>query len=284
MSRRAMTALALAIAVLALAGCTGGIGAETLKPKLSPPLIVRPGVLRAAVDMSYAPFAGDVDGEKVGLDVDVASALADQFGLKLELIDAKPAEAAALLKAGTVDIALGALTVEQAVASQIAFSGTYVSDAPGVFASSTTTAVAGDLGAKRIAVQKGSAAFWALRDEYGEEPLVVMPTLRDAMKAVASSTADVAAGDALVGAYMLRGFPTLKYLGQITPAYPLGIGVSAAKPKLEAEVRTVLDRLAAQGVLETLRAKWAGDLPALKTAPVDPSSGPTPTPEPSTAP
>lgn len=284
MSRRVMTALAMVAAVMALSGCSGAIGVEQLTPKLSPPVIVRPGILRAVVDLSYAPFAGDVKGEKVGLDVDVASAIAEQLGLRLELIDAKPAEAAALLKAGKADIALGALTVEQAVASQIAFAGTYVTDAPAVFASSKTTAVADELGAKRIAVQKGSAAYWALRDEYGEEPLVVMPTLRDAMKAVASGTADVAAGDALIGAYMLRGFASLAYLGQVAPAYPLGVGVSATKPKLESEVRTVLDKLASQGVLETLRAKWAGDLPALKAAPVDVSADATATPEPSTTP
>jgi hypothetical protein len=58
--------------------------------------------------------------------------------------------------------------------------------------------------------------------------------------------------------------PALKYLGQIGSAYPVGVGVSAAKPKMESVVRTILDRLAAQGVLETLRRKWAGDLPPLK--------------------
>lgn len=272
MSRRVMTALAMIVASVALAGCTGGIGAaEQLTPKLSPPVIVRPGILRAAVDLSYAPFAGSVDGEKAGLDIDVASAIAERLGLKLELIDAKPTEAAALLKAGKADVALGALTVDQAVASQIAFAGTYVSDAPAVFASADTTAVAGDLGAKRIAVQKGSTAYWALREDYGDEPLVVMPSLTDAFKAVGSGMADVAAGDALVGSYMLRGFPQLKYLGQITPAYPLGVGVSSEKPKLESEIRVVLDKLASQGVLETLRRKWVGDLPALKAASVDTS-------------
>jgi hypothetical protein len=64
------------------------------------------------------------------------------------------------------------------------------------------------------------------------------------------------------------------YLGQIGSAYPIGIGVSAGKPKMESEVRAILDRLAAQGVLDTLRRKWVGDLPALKVT-LEPSVSPT---------
>jgi polar amino acid transport system substrate-binding protein len=247
----------------------GGIGASTSTPKLSPPVLVRPGVLRAVVDLSYPPFAGTVQGQKVGLDVDVAAAIADQLGLKLELINGTPAAGAVRVKAGTADLVLGGLTVDGAVASQIAFAGSYVSDGPAVFASSDATATMGGLASERIAVQKGSGAYWALLDEYGETPLVEMPTLLDALKAVGSGKAEVAAGDALVGSYMIRSLPSLRYLGQIGTAYPVGVGVSASKPKMESEVRGILDRLAEQGVLATLRRKWAGDLPTLKLASLD---------------
>jgi polar amino acid transport system substrate-binding protein len=272
MTRRIVTAVALLATLALLAGCVGGIGTPTVTPKLSPPVLARPGVLRAVVDLSYPPYAGVVSGEKVGLDVDGAAAIADQLGLKLELIDGKPATGAELVKAGTADIVLGGLTVDEAVANQIAFAGTYVSDGPAVFASSKTTATVDGLASQRIAVQKDSAAYWALLDEFGEGPLVVMPTLLDAFKAIGSGKADVAAGDALVGAYILRGLPSLKYLGQVGSASPVGVGVSATKPKMESEVRAILDRLATQGVLDTLRRKWAGELPVLKMAPVEPST------------
>jgi polar amino acid transport system substrate-binding protein len=264
MTRRIVTSMALVTVLALLAGCAGSIGASASTPKLSPPVIARPGVLRAVVDLTYPPFAGTVKGEKAGLDIDIAAAIADQLGLKLVLINGTPAAGAALVRAGTADLVLGGLTVEQAVSSQIAFAGTYVSDGPAVFAASDTTATMDGLASKRIAVQKDSAAYWALLDEYGDAPLIEMPTLLDALKAVRSGAADVAAGDALVGAYMVRDLPTLKYLGQIGTASPLGVGVSATKSKIETEVRTILDRLAAEGVLTTLRRKWAGDLPTLK--------------------
>lgn len=264
--RRVALLVALLGALVVLAGCAGAIGSSQLTPKLSPPVIARPGILRAAVDLRYPPFAGVADGAKVGLDVDVAAAVAEQLGLKLELVDATSTAGAALVRAGTVDIALGGMTVDQAVSSQLAFAGTYVSDGPAVFASNSTTAAVDDLSSQRIAVQKDSAAYWALLDEYGEDPLVVMPTLLDAFKSVSAGKADVVAGDALVGAYIARGFPNLRYLGQVGTVVPLGVGVSTTKPKLESEVRMILDRLASRGVLETLRRKWAAGLPVLKVA------------------
>jgi polar amino acid transport system substrate-binding protein len=264
MIRRTVTVLLLGAILVAATGCVGGIGAGTLTPKITPPDIAKAGVLKAAVDLSYPPFAGSVKGERVGLDIDVASAIAEQLGLKLEIVDAKSSVAAALVTSGSVDIVLGALTVDSAVSSQLAFAGTYASDAPAAFAAKETSVSLDDLSTKRIAVQKDSLAYWLLLDTYGEAPLVVVPTLEDAFKAVISAKADLVAGDALVGTYLLRGHPTFAYVGQVGSAYPLGVGVSQAKPNLEAKVRAALDKLASQGVLETIRRKWFGDLAPLK--------------------
>jgi polar amino acid transport system substrate-binding protein len=284
MTRRAAVIVVLAVLLLSAAGCTGGIGAGTLTPKVSPPVIGKAGVLRAAVDLSYPPFAGSVKGQQVGLDIDVAAAIAEKLGLKLEVVDAQPAAAAALVTSGSVDIVLGALTVDAAVARQLAFAGTYASDSAATFASKDASIPADVLSTKRIAVQKDSLAYWLLLDTYGESPLVIVPSLDAAFKAVTSGTADVAAGDALIGAYMLRGYPTLAFRGQIGSAYPLGVGVAISKPRLEAEVRSALDKLASEGVLETLRGKWFGELAPLKVTDTDassetsPSSGATTTP------
>lgn len=279
MTRRTLTAVALVALVTLLAGCTGGIGEAKLSPRLSPPSISRPGVLRAAIDLSYPPFGGTVKGQKVGLDVDVASAIAEQLGLTLEIVDVKPAAAAELAKSGKVDIVLGALTVEQAVSLQLAYAGTYVTDSAAVFASDVASLTIGDLSAKRVAVQNGSATYWLLLDEYGEGPLVVTPTLLEAMRSVTGGQADVVAGDALVAAYIARTVPGLKYGGQLAPAYPIGVGVAQDKTKLETEVRTILDKLSSQGVLETLRRKWAGDLPRFAVPARAGSESATATPE-----
>lgn len=285
MKRRACTVLAVGALLLSLTGCVGGIPAPTLTPKIAPPLIANEGVLRVAVDLGYPPFAGTAKGQQVGLDIDVAAAIADQLGLKLELVDAQPSAAIAQVKDGSVDMMLGGLTVESAVASQVAFAGTYISDAPAAFAATGTSISPDALGTKRVAVQTRTLAYWLLLDTYGEAPLVIVPSLDEALSAVESGTADVAAGDALVGAYLiLRAHPGVQFAGQVGSAFPIGVGVSQERPELETQVRSVLDRLASQGVLETIRHKWFGDLPPLRVTTVPGSEDSSATPETSSTP
>jgi polar amino acid transport system substrate-binding protein len=281
MVRRIGVLTAIACAAVLLAGCAQAISAPQLVPKLSPPVIVRPGLLKAVVDTSYPPFGGVVDGHRVGLDCDVAAAIADDLGLKLDLIDAAPGTSANLLHEGRADIVLGALTVQSAVASDVAFAGTYVTDAPVLYSTKAGKVGLADLGGKKIAAQSGSQAYWLLTQAYGPDAVIGEATLRQALSAAASGTVDYAAGDAIVAAYIVsRDMPTLKYDGQIAPSFPLGVGVSSEKPKMQEEVRDILDKFAAEGVLDTLRHKWVGDLPALQAPSFDASvsvdASPTP--------
>ena len=260
-----MLVTALIAGAVLVSGCAGKVAVTPMKPKVAPPVVVKAGELTVAVDTSYPPFASKTGEEKVGWDIDVAAAIADRLGLKLVLVEAKSAAAAKLLAARKVDIVLGDITIARALDLDVAFAGSYTSDAPAVFASKGATLSPDALGGKRIAVQKGSEAYWQLADTYGEQALTLYPSLREAMTAVAAGQADVVAGDAIVGGYMLRDFPKLVLAGQVALASPVGAGVSKSTPKLEEAVRRALDEMSAQGVLTTLRRKWVGDLAQLKS-------------------
>jgi polar amino acid transport system substrate-binding protein len=266
------------VAVLGAAALSSGCGSSDTgagpKAKIVPPAIAKAGVLRAAIDLTYPPFGGDDKGAKAGLDVDVASALAERLGLKLEIVDAKPEAGAVLLRDKQVDVMIAALPIDRAVQLDVAFAGTYANDGPVVFGLTESTMTVQTLAGRSVAVQKESAAYWLLAEEYGEGSLTVVATLRDALAAVASGQVDFAAGDGIVGAYMLRDFPKVRFNGQMAPAVPLGVAVGKDGPELEQAVRGALDGLATQGVLETLRRKWTGDVPRLAGA----SSAAAPTP------
>jgi ABC-type amino acid transport substrate-binding protein len=248
-------------------GCASGDTGPALKAKITTPVIGKAGVLRAAVDLSYPPFGGADKGTKAGLDVDVASALAEKLGLKLEIVDAKP-------EAGAVLVMIAALPIDRAVQLDVAFAGSYVNDGPAVFGLGEATMTIDALAGRTVAVQKESAAYWLLAEQYGEDALTIVPTLRDAIGAAASGQAEFAAGDGIVGAYLLRDFPKTRFNGQMAPAVPLGVAVGKEGPALEQAVRQALDELAAQGVLETLRRKWMGDVPRLAGADSEPSATP----------
>ncbi|HEY3317411.1 MAG TPA: ABC transporter substrate-binding protein [Coriobacteriia bacterium] len=257
-----LAALGLA-ALLALSGCAGGpMRTRPVTPKLRPPAIARQGVLRIAVDEHYPPFASLDGGQVIGLDADVGAALAAQLGLKAEFVDVPVTGIGAALREKRVDVALGGVPITQAALSEVTVATSYLADAPVLFSPGASVTVQ-DLDRLRVAVQKGSPAFWLLRAKVGEERLMVFPALRDAFNAVKSGKADAVAGDAIVAGYIRREFPSLLYAGQLADAGPLALMVAKDAAAVEPSAREAMDELAATGVLDAIRGKWLGDLPAL---------------------
>lgn len=270
--------LGLAAAIVAgflasglLVGCTPAEEEPALVPTVEPPVIGKAGILRVAIDMEYPPFGGEDKGLEAGLDVDVASAIAAELGLELKIVDVKPSEIGTALAEGDVDIAMS-VPFDEASMGVMSLAGSYYANGPAFFVSFEDTATEiemleiGMLGGKSVAAQEGSSAFWILEYEFGEGGAVKFATLREALEALEADEVDVVAGDAFVAAYIARDMPTIGFAGQMEPALLHGVGVQLEAADLEEAVRGVLDKLAADGVLTTVRAKWLGDLPELETA------------------
>jgi polar amino acid transport system substrate-binding protein len=260
--------LALAL-VGAAAGCKKEPEQPTLEPAVEPPAIATAGILRAGVDLSYPPFAGSDRDVNAGIDVDVAAAIAERLGLKLELVDVKPAGIAEALNTGKVDIMLGATPVTEVVLANVANAGSYLIDGPAIFSvvatdSVPTTLTADDLPGMRVAAQSESPAFWTLESEFGEGFALPHASLVEAFEALVAGEADALVGDAAVAAYIARDYPGVAFVGQLGPAQPLAVAVRKDALELETAVRSALDALAADGTLDTIRSKWLGELPGLE--------------------
>jgi len=228
------------------------------------------------VDTSYPPFAGEDAGRMAGIDVDVASALADRFGLKLELVEITPAEAAPALADREIDLAIAGISITDAVGTDAVFAGSYLVNGPALFSltaggsSEPTGAPVFDpasLGKARVGCQKESAAYWSLESTYGEGYAVGYTTVREAFEGLRDGEVDVVACDAIVGAYLARDFPGVVFVEQFGPAVPVGVVVASDAQELEATVREALDALSVDGVLDAIRSKWVGELPALEATP-----------------
>jgi polar amino acid transport system substrate-binding protein len=263
--------VALVTVMLGAAACTPAEQADPgPEPKVAPPVIGEAGVLRVGVDLGYPPYGGIDKDREAGIDIDVASALASELGLEVELVEVASVEASAALAAGDVDIVMSVPFTESAVLGA-SFAGWYVESGPALFSSGETSVTPDSLPGLRIAVQNESEAYWSLAYTLGEQALVVRETLREAFEAYQAGEADVVAGDALVAAYLARDFDSISFASQLEPATPIGVVVAADATELEAVVREALDTLATDGILDTIRAKWVDDLPALEVETLDES-------------
>lgn len=249
--------------VLAAAGCTREGQAPKPEPEVAPPAIAEAGVLRAGVDLEYPPFAGTDKGKEAGIDIEVARALAARLGLKLELVSVVPTAAGTALEARDADVVFSVPFSEEALAST-SLAGSYVSDGPAFFSTLEETITVDTVGTRSIAVQEGSEALWALEEALGPDVVQTFPTLRECIQALADGRVQIVAGDAIVGAYIARDFPNVKFAGQVRPARLVGVAVKKDNTQLADSVRSSLDELAADGVLSAIRRTWVGSLPELQ--------------------
>jgi ABC-type amino acid transport substrate-binding protein len=258
--------LALAISLATVVGCSSDSESDAETPELTalidPPVIGEAGVLRVGIDLSYPPFGGVDKETQAGIDVDVASVMASELGLELEIVDVTVDDAASELESGDVDLVFG-VPFNEKNATTLRFAGAYMTGAPVVFTVDGAPVTRAELGSMSIAAQQGSEAFWLLEHEYGAGFASAYPSLREAFDALVDEEAEAVAGDALVGAYIARDYENAAFSLQLADGVPIGVVVGAEAQDLETEIRAVLDIMHADGVLDTIRSKWVGDLPEL---------------------
>lgn len=273
MRRVARVALSLAVSLVllvALSACSKDKVAET-EPKVTPPAIKQEGVLLAGVDLSTPPFAGEDDGEKAGIDIDVASALAGSLGLEVEFVDVKPSEAATALAEGKVDVVLS-VPLATADLTRMSSAGTYLHDGPAFFAkvdatsSVEPTVTLDNVDVDKFAAQKESEAYWILQQDFGPSMVKDYDSLRDAMTALAEGEVAMVAGDAIVGSYIAQDIEGVSLVGQLMDAQPVAIAVAPDNTTLSDALRESLDGMAAGGVIEAILKKWVPGLTGLRSA------------------
>ncbi|MDI6712075.1 MAG: ABC transporter substrate-binding protein [Anaerosomatales bacterium] len=258
-----------------MAGCQKKPAEPALTPKIAPPAIKQAGVLRVAIDPTQPPFAGAAEGQTVGMDVDVAAAVAERLGLKLELVELGWKEIPKAVANRTVDLGLGAIPITEAVLADVSVAGSYATDGIGLFAVTATgtgeataalsAAEAAALVADaKVGCQKESPAQWFLESEFWEGYAKTYDTLRAAFDALKAGEIDYVACDAFVGAYLARDYDSIRFIGPLGEPAPLGALVAKDSAELEMSVREVLDAMAADGTLAAIRAKWVGDLPDIR--------------------
>ncbi len=249
---------AAALSAFCLGGCSGGdYTPPTPTPSLASPTIGQDGVLRVGVNSDTAPLAGKPSGSDrvIGVDVDMAAALADYFGLKLEVIDVGSDLDAALAN-GTVDIVMG---VDRSDSHGFWVSDSYLPTAVALFGLADATEVPASDASITVAAQASSKSAWAVSNEFENAVLTSTDDLRTALDDLQMGTVQYAAADAVIGTYAVHSAGTgahIVALMQQPSGY--GVGVSDENADLKQAVSTAVVTLNGNGVGGVIQSKWLG--------------------------
>ena len=221
------------------------------------------GVWRVGMDPSFPPFE-TLDGateQPVGLDVDLANAIANRWGVRAEIVGVGFDELLDAVTAYRVDSAISALPVVEHRTREVAFSAPYVE--AGIFLVALHEdgfAKPEDLAGRRLAAEWGSAGDAQARALQrvlgGNLTLTLRETPDLALQAVLDGEADAAAVDAVSLALFAAGKDRLTTIGEPLQSEPYVIVVPAHSPKLLPAINATLADLAADGTLAAIQARW----------------------------
>jgi ABC-type amino acid transport substrate-binding protein len=224
------------------------------------------GAWRVGMDPSFPPFEtlDAATGQPVGFDVDLARAIAERWGVRVELIAVGFDQLVDAVAIHRVDSAVSALPVMEHRAREVAFSAPYFE--AGIFLVAAAGGTIGrpeDLAGKRIAVEWGSEgdaqARLLGRRLNGALRLALRETAADALAAVLAGDADAAVVDAISLALFDGPGRRLTAVGEPLRRDPYVILMPADAPWLRQAVNEALADFQADGTLARLRARWLGD-------------------------
>lgn len=222
--------------------------------------IKKSGVLKVAVPQDFPPFGSvGADFKPQGYDIDMAKYLADELGVKLELVPVTSANRIPYLQTSKVNLVISSLGKNPERQKAIDFSDAYAPFFLGVFGTKgESVASVEDLAGKTVAVTRGSVEDIELSKIAPASATIQRYEDNNAtLSAFLSSQVSLIATGNLVVTEIATRFPNkapeTKFLLKNSPCY---IGVMKGEANLLAKVDELIAKAKTTDVLEGLSQKW----------------------------
>jgi len=222
----------------------------------------RTGVWRVGMDPSFPPFEWlDTNGQPTGYDVALATQIAADWGLRLEIVPIGFDSLVDAVQTGRIDSVVSALPLDERLTQNIAYSDPYFDG--GIFLAvreGTVLTSTDALTNQRIAVEWGSMADMVGRRLQKTTPPLQLVPFETANAAVAALVAGQEVDALLVDNVTLRisqvaGAPVVT-VGGVLESNPYVIAMGRHAFELQQMVQTTLSKLQQNGTLGKLEAEW----------------------------
>jgi polar amino acid transport system substrate-binding protein len=234
------------------------------------------GTLNVGVkpDILGVGYQNPMTGKYEGFTVDLAADLAQRIFGSPGHVTYKSTEAStriAMLQQGNIDVDIETLFMTKERADQVDFAEPYWGAPTLVFVKKDNAAIKSvkDLGGKRVAATKGSAAERAFENPasgYPKAELVLLDSIAEVVDAVRINRADAAVFDEALGLAAIKATPDFKFVGPPVTYNYYGIAVAKNHPEFLAFINKWLGDVKSNG-------KWVAMYK--KNLPGDPSRPPT---------
>ena len=231
-------------------------------PAPTEPPVAEVGTIKVGTNAEYPPFESvDENGNLVGFDVDLMTAIAEAAGFEFEFVNTRWDGIFVALASGEFDAVISAATITDERKQTVDFSDPYFNAGQSITVKADNTDIAGpdDLAGRKVGVQLGTTGdIWLTESTQAEVVRYDENTL--AFQALAAGDVDAAVADSPTAAEIVRANPemNLKVLPDVYTDELYGIAVRKERPEVLEAINTGLAAVKASGKYDEIYNKWLG--------------------------
>ncbi len=236
--------LALILAILMMVACFAGCGTNEK--------------LVMGTNASFPPYEFvDDNGKIVGIDAEIAEAIAEKLGMELEIKDMEFDSLLTAVQSKTIDVALAGMTVTDERKLAVNFSDTYATGVQVIIVNEASEIkTVDDLKNKKIGVQAGTTGDIYCTDEFGQENVKQYQNGALAVAALKNNQVDCVVIDNEPAKNYVKANAGLKILETEYAVEDYAAAISKENTELLEKFNKALSELKADGTIDQIIKKY----------------------------
>jgi polar amino acid transport system substrate-binding protein len=248
MKKRILSIGMIAVLVATMLGACG---------KSSSGMTVTDGVLTMATNAYFPPYEYYEGTDIVGIDAEIAQAVADKLGLTLQIEDMEFDSIITAVQSGKADMGLAGMTVTDERKQSVNFSDSYATGIQSIVVTEDSDiATVDDLAGKKIGVQLSTTGDIYASEDYGEDYVEQYNKGADAIMALTQGKVDAVIIDNEPAKSFVESNEGLKILDTEYAKEDYAACINKDNDELLAAVNDALAELKEDGTLQSILDKY----------------------------
>ena len=218
---------------------------------------VTEGVLTMGTNAAFPPYEYYEGDTVVGIDAEIAQAIAEKLGLSLEIVDMDFNSIITAVQSGKVDVGIAGMTVDPDRLENVDFTDSYATGVQVVIVTEDSDiASVDDLEGKLIGTQEGTTGWSYCSEDYGDDMVIPYTNGATAVQALLDGKVDCVVIDQQPALSFVEANEGLKILETEYAVEDYAIAVSKDNTALRDAINTALNELIEDGTVQGILDKY----------------------------
>ena len=220
-------------------------------------LTIVEGKLTMSTNAQFPPYEMTTDdGGFEGIDVEIATAIAEKLGLELDILDMDFDSALLAVQQGKSDIVMAGVTVNEDRQLVMDFTDSYATGVQVIIVKEGSDVTIDNMGEGLIGTQRGTTGNIYCTDDYGEEHVVAYDDGFTAVQALVNGQVDCVVIDNAPAQEFVKNNAGLAILDTEYANEDYAIGVNKGNSALLDAINGALEELIADGTVQSIIDKY----------------------------